>query len=128
MGNMYLAISLGLRYLTWKTNTKALVCAFVTWLISIVVVTLCSIPLFNDINLGEAHVSEYRAVIFKQGRHFAAVMVLLFIIFSGVLGFPYDTLNQKEEEEGTIKNSVTSPFPTQQTERDRLQNLLMFKI
>ena len=110
MGNVYLAISLDLRYFTWKTSTKALVCAFVTWLISIVVVTLCSIPLFNDINLGEAHVGEYRAVIFKQGRHFAAVMVLRFIIFSGVLGSLTTRSIKKKKKKVPLKTLLQAPF------------------
>lgn len=86
LGNMYLAISLDLRYFTWKTNTKALVCVVLIWSIGIVAVTLSSSPLLR-IDLGDAPVSEYRAEIFKQGKSFAAVVVALFITFGGVLGF-----------------------------------------
>ena len=86
MGNLYLAISFDLRYFTWKTNTKALVCVFFIWLISTLVITMGSIPLLQ-INLGDAHVIEYRVAIFKQGQHFGAVTVALFIVLVGLLGY-----------------------------------------
>ena len=57
LGNMYLAISLDLRYFTWKTNTKALFCVVLIWSIGIVAVTLSSSPLLR-IDLGDAPVSE----------------------------------------------------------------------
>ena len=85
MGNMYLAISFDLRYFTWKTNTKSLVCVFFTWLTSILVVTMSSIPLLH-VNLGDAHVTEYRVAIFKQGKHFVTVVTALFIVLVGLLG------------------------------------------
>lgn len=81
MMNTYLAISFDLRYFGWKTNKKALVCVFLIWFISFVVVMLFSIPLL-DIDLGDVHVIEYRAEIFKQGKQFVASFMALFL-FSG---------------------------------------------
>ncbi|KAJ7371220.1 hypothetical protein OS493_027334 [Desmophyllum pertusum] len=86
MVNTYLAIAFDFKYFTWKTKKKALVCVFLIWLFSIVMVMLLSIPLL-DINIGEANVSEYRAEIFKQGKHFVAAYLSLFIISGGVLSF-----------------------------------------
>ncbi|KAJ7393644.1 hypothetical protein OS493_003300 [Desmophyllum pertusum] len=85
VANMYLAISFDLRYFTWKTNKKALVCVFLIF-ISIALLVLFSIPLFH-INLHDAHVNEYREEIFKQGKNIVAVVLALFIIFGAVLGF-----------------------------------------
>ena len=86
MTNMYLAISFGLRYLGWKSNKKALVCVVLIWFISFVTVMLSSIPLF-EIDLGEAHVSEYRIQMFKQARQFLVSFVAFFLIFGAVVCF-----------------------------------------
>ncbi|KAJ7371221.1 hypothetical protein OS493_027335 [Desmophyllum pertusum] len=86
MANTYLAIAFDFRYFTWKTKKKALVCVFLIWLFSIVMVMLLSIPLL-DINIGDAPVNEYRAKIFKKMRHFVAAYLSLFIISGGVLSF-----------------------------------------
>ena len=60
--NIFLAISYDLRYNVWKSNRKALSCVFLFWFISIVLIMLFSVSLLN-INLGDAHVQEYRAEI-----------------------------------------------------------------
>ena len=83
--DMYLAISLGLRYFVWKTKQKALIGVSLIWIISIVMVTLLSVPLLN-IDLGDAHVHEYRAEIFKLGKRFVAAF-MAFFISAAVLGF-----------------------------------------
>ncbi len=86
MTNMYLAISFGLRYLGWKTNKKAVVCAVLIWLISFLTVMLSSIPLF-DIDLGDAHIAEYRAEFLMQGKQVVVPFVALFLIFGAVVCF-----------------------------------------
>lgn len=86
MANMYFAISFDMRYLSWKSKTKALVCAFLIWIISIVTVMLYSIPLFG-IDLGDTHVIEYRKEIYKQGKHFVASFMALFIVSGAVTCF-----------------------------------------
>ena len=86
MANMYLAISFDMRYLVWKSKTKALVWAFLIWIVSIVTVMLYSIPLFG-IDLGDTHVIEYREEIYKQGKHFVASFMALFIISGAVICF-----------------------------------------
>jgi len=86
MANMYLAISFDMRYLVWKSLTKALVWAFLIWIVSIVTVMLYSIPLFG-IDLGDTHVIEYREEIYKQGKHFVASFMALFIISGAVICF-----------------------------------------
>ena len=84
--NTFLAISFDMKYLVWKSNTKALVCAILIWFISIVTVMLFSIPLFADIDLGDAHVREYRNEIYKQGKYFVASTMAFFIISGAVIG------------------------------------------
>ena len=83
--NTFLAISFDIKYLAWKSNTKALVCAILIWFISIVTVILFSIPLF-DIDLGNAHVREYRNEIYKQGKYFVSFTMAFFIISGAVIG------------------------------------------
>ena len=84
--NTFLAISFDMKYLAWKSNTKALVCVIFIWFISIVTVMLFSIPLFADIDLGDAHVREYRNEIYKQGKYFVASTMAFFIISGTVIG------------------------------------------
>ena len=84
--NMYLAISFGLKNLAWKTKKNALICVSLIWVISIVSTALFSIPLF-DIDLGDAHVIEYRHEIFKQGKFFVAGIRAFFVICAIILSF-----------------------------------------
>ena len=86
VANVYLAISFDLKYFTWKTKKKALVCVCIIWLVNFMMLFLLAIPLL-DINLDDSHVNEYRGEIFKQGKNFAAALVALFIVCCGVLGF-----------------------------------------
>ena len=86
MVNTYLAISFDLKYLGWKTNKKALVCAALIWSISIVAVMLSSISLL-DVDLGNARVSVYRVVIFKEGKQFIASFFALFLIVGAIVSF-----------------------------------------
>ncbi|KAL9971121.1 hypothetical protein ACROYT_G023608 [Oculina patagonica] len=103
MTNMYLAISFDLKYLAWKTNKKALVCAFLIWFISVVLVMLFSIPLL-DINLGDAHVAEYRAEIYKQGKHFVASIMAFFMICGAVVYYQTaSAIKEKEKERKELK-------------------------
>ena len=81
--NILLAISYDMKYKVWKSNRKALLCVFLIWLIGIVFV---SIPLLN-IDIGNAYVTEYRAVIYEQGKYFVASFMALFIISVAILGF-----------------------------------------
>ena len=87
MTNMYLAISFGFRYLAWKTKTKALVCVFLIWLICISMVILLALPLLH-IDLGDAHITEYRVEIFRKARYLlASSTFFLFIICDAVVCF-----------------------------------------
>ena len=81
--NILLAISYDMKYKVWKSNRKALLCVFLIWLIGIVFV---SIPLLN-IDIGNAYVTEYRAVIYEQGKYFVASFMAFFIISVAILGF-----------------------------------------
>ena len=84
MVNTFLAIPFDIKYLAWKSNTKALVCAIIIWFVSIATVMLFSIPLF-DIDLGDAHVREYRREIYEQGKYFVASTMAFFIICGAVI-------------------------------------------
>lgn len=86
MTNIFLAISFDMKYLAWKSNRKAVVCALLIWIISIVTVALASIPSF-DIDLGDVHVNEYRGEIYKQGKHFVASIMAFFVISGAVICF-----------------------------------------
>ena len=86
MINMYLAISFGLRYLAWKTKKKTLICVIFIWFACIVMATLFALPLLN-IDLGNAHVSEYRAEIFEQAKYFVAAGTSILIICSALVSF-----------------------------------------
>ena len=86
MANMYFAIAFDLKYFAWKSNKKAVVCSFLIWFIGTLVVVLFSLPLLS-IDLGDAHVIEYRAEIYKQGKQYVAVFMVVFIICGAVLGF-----------------------------------------
>lgn len=81
--NLFLALSLDLRYFTWKTKQKAVVIVLVEWLICLALVSLSLIPLF-DIDLQDAHVSIYREAIFLTYKPFLAAAVGVFI-FCGLL-------------------------------------------
>ena len=86
MANMYFAIAFDLKYFAWKSNKKAVVCSCLIWFIGTLVVVLLSLPLLS-IDLGDAHVIEYRAEIYKQGKQYVAVFMVVFIICGAVLGF-----------------------------------------
>ncbi len=86
LANVYLGIAFDFKYFTWKTTKKALVGVFLIWFINFLMLFLFAIPLL-DINLHDAHVNEYRAEIFNQGKSFAAALVILFILCGGALGF-----------------------------------------
>ena len=98
MTNMFLAISLGLKYLAWKTKKKALVCVFLIWFICILTAILFSIPLF-DIDLGDAPVIEYRMEIFKQAKFFVAAIIAFFIIFGAIVCFLTARAIKKKKKE-----------------------------
>ncbi|XP_078357460.1 beta-2 adrenergic receptor-like [Oculina patagonica] len=102
MVNMYLAISFDLKYLGWKTNKKALVCALLIWFVSIVTVMLSLIPLL-DIDLGDAHVIEYREEIYKQGKHFAASFMASFIICGAIVSFCTIRAIKKKKKKGALR-------------------------
>lgn len=105
--NVYLAISFDLKYFTWKTKKKALVCVCVIWLINLLMLVLFAIPLL-DINFDDSHVNEYREGISQQGKNFAASLVALFIVCCGVLGILTITaIRTKKKKVNTILKSLT---------------------
>ena len=102
VANVYLAISFDLKYYIWKTKKKALVCVCIIWLLNFVTLFLLAIPLL-DINLDDSHVNEYRGEIFKQGKNFAAALVVLFLVCCGVLGFLTIRAIKKKKKKVNIK-------------------------
>ena len=85
MANMYFAIAFDLKFFAWKSNKKAVVCFFLIWFMGTLAVVLFSLPLLS-IDLGDAHVIEYRAEIYKQGKQYVTVFMVVFIICGAVLG------------------------------------------
>ena len=87
LANMYFAIAFDLKYMTWKSSEKAMLCVLLTWLLVTVIVFLFSIPLLF-IDLGDdTHIIEYRAEIYKQGKYFVAAVMIFFIVCGGVIAF-----------------------------------------
>lgn len=110
MTNMYLAISFGFRYLAWKTKTKALVCVFLIWLICISMVILLALPLLH-IDLGDAHITEYRVEIFRKARYLLASSTFFFIICDAVVCFLTARVIKRERKkvwEGSCQNKHKS--------------------
>ncbi|XP_078371462.1 octopamine receptor 2-like [Oculina patagonica] len=97
MVDVYLAISFEIRYRVWKTNKKALACAFLIWLFSIVAVMLSLIPLL-DIDLGDAHVNVYRTEVFQRAKYFVASFMAFFIICNIVVYFLTTSAIKKKKE------------------------------
>ena len=85
MTDVCLAITHEVKYLMWKTNTKAYWIISLLWLTSIVLVSLACAPLL-EIELGEAPVREYRGIIYKKGKAFATTTLTVFIFGGTVLG------------------------------------------
>ena len=98
MVHMYFAITFDIKYLTWKTNKKAVGCACLIWFICTVIVILYSIPLLG-VDLGDAQVIDYRAKIYKQRKYYVAAVMLLCIICGGVLGFLTTHAIKKKKKE-----------------------------
>ena len=82
MANMYFAIAFDLKYITWKSSKKAVLCTLLIWLVGTVLTVLLSLPLVS-IDLGDTHIIEYRAEIYNQGKDFVA----FFVVCGGVIGF-----------------------------------------
>ena len=86
MGAMYFAITFDLKYLTWRTTKKAVVTSCLTYLVVSVLVVCSCIPLVR-VDLGDVLVREYRAKIIKEERPVVATVMVVFIIFTALLGF-----------------------------------------
>lgn len=76
--NAFLAIAFDLRYFAWKTKQKAIRVVVLEWLISLVVLSLFSIPLL-DIDFQDAHLYTYRQHIYSEYKTFQAAAITLFI-------------------------------------------------
>ena len=98
MADVFLAISFEIRYHVWKTKKKALVCVFFIWSISIVMVILSTITQL-DIDLGDAHVREYRGEIFERAKYFIASFMVVFIVCDiAVYALTTRAIRKKKEE------------------------------
>ena len=95
--NVYLAIAFGLKFLTWRTNEKAVASSCLIWVICTVLVVFSCIPLLN-IDLGDAPVIEYRREIFKQGKHFIAAGMAFCITCGAVIGIMTNLSIQKKKK------------------------------
>ena len=82
--NMFLAITFGLKYFTWKTDTKAIIIVLVEWLVGFIcAVLLC---LNCDVNLQQdASVLTYRREVLSKGNPFAPVITSAFLVIAVVL-------------------------------------------
>ena len=82
--NVFLALTFGLRYLTWKTSEKAVAIVIIDWVVCFVLIFLSCSTLFH-IDLQDTHVLVYRQAYFAEQKTLAvsviAVLVLCLIIF-----------------------------------------------
>lgn len=85
LANAFLGIAFDFRYFTWKTKQKAISIVVLEWLISLVVVSLFSIPLL-DVDLQDAHLYAYRQEIYSQYKTFQAKAITLFIVCAIAVG------------------------------------------
>ena len=83
--NVFLALTVDLRYFVWKTEEKAISIVVAQWLACLVAISLSSLPLF-DINLQNTHVVIYRQVYLTKTRPFFLPIFCLFIVSALVLG------------------------------------------
>ena len=81
MLNMYVAILFDMRYLSWKSKTKALAWAFLIWIASIVTVMLYSIPLFG-VDLGDVHVHISKESLLSRRSWRSSLLVAQLSVFS----------------------------------------------
>ena len=109
MVNMYFAIAFKLKYFAWKSNKKAVVCSSVIWLVCALMVVSCASPLFS-IDLGDAHVIDYRAEIYKQGKSVAASFMAFFIVCIGVISFLTIHSIKKQKNKVCQYNNLESVF------------------
>ena len=82
--NMFLAITFGIKYFTWKTNKKAIIMVLVEWLVGFSCAVLlclnCDVDLQQD-----ASVSTYRNEVLGKGKPIAAAITSAFVVIAVVL-------------------------------------------
>ena len=83
--NAFLGIAFDFRYFAWKTKQKAICVVVLEWLMSLVVLSLFSIPLF-DIDLQDAHLYTYRQHVYSKYKAFHAATMTLFIVCAIAFG------------------------------------------
>ena len=82
--NMFLAITFGIKYFTWKTNKKAIIMVLVEWLVGFSCAVLlclnCDVDLQQD-----ASVSTYRNEVLGKGKPIAAAITSALVVIAVVL-------------------------------------------
>lgn len=109
MVNMYFAIAFKLKYRSWKSNKKAVVFSCVIWFVGTLMVVSWTFPLFS-IDLGDAHVSDYRAEIYEQGKSVVAGFMAFFIVCTGVTSFLTIHSIKKQKKKVCQYNTLKSVF------------------
>lgn len=109
MVNMYFAIAFKLKYRSWKSNKKAVVFSCVIWFVGTLMVVSWTFPLFS-IDLGDAHVSDYRAEIYEQGKSVVAGFMAFFIVCTGVISFLAIHSIKKQKKQVCQYNTLKSVF------------------
>ena len=109
MVNMYFAIAFELKYHVWKSNKKAVVFSCVIWFVGTLMVVSWTFPLFS-IDLGDAHVRDYRAEIYEQGKSVVAGFMAFFIVCTGVISFLTIHSIKKQKKKVCQYNTLKSVF------------------
>ena len=78
LANVFLALTFDLRYLTWKTNEKAIFIVFFEWFICVFLTSSTVLPRL-DVELEDAHVSEYRQLFYRQDKYVLGSFMALFM-------------------------------------------------
>ena len=95
--NMFLSLTFGLRYFTWKTNEKAIAIVLVEWFVCVVLTSSTVLP-HLDGDLENEHVLEYRQTFYRQDKYFCgSINGLIDGMCYNVWGFG-DLLGAKKEE------------------------------
>ena len=109
--NMFLALTLDLRYFTWKTNEKAIAIVLVEWFVC-VVLTSSTVLLLLDAELQDAPVFKYRQLFFRVDKVVLTSCTALFIVCATIFGAlaVYSVRQKKLQVSEALKCQVNIDF------------------
>ena len=85
--NVLLAVTLDLKYFTWKTKEKAKKIVLVEWLLCLTSAVFSSWYHSHDVDLKDVPVSSYRRFVSIKTRYYKAGIIAAFMVATLVFGF-----------------------------------------